>query len=244
MSEPQQPEYGQTKQPEYGAMAGQYPGYDPYLYGRPESETQPANGDANAGQGQNPNGTPGTSANGGYGAYGAPGYGPNQGNYGQPGPYAGQPQNQPAPGQNGYPWPGQSGQPTQPGMPMQPGQPANGNQGRRFRYGIDVDDPNQNPLYGHWDLYAIMSLVFAIFFSAVPLLPALMGAMAMWRTRTFHMKGFGLALAAVIINVLTTLMTLWLMVNGMSAGDLMSQLTGGYGGSGDSGSTDDGSLTA
>ncbi|HJE21812.1 MAG TPA: hypothetical protein K8V31_06075, partial [Bifidobacterium pullorum] len=32
-----------SSQPEYGAMANQYPaGYDPYVYGRPDAEPQPA----------------------------------------------------------------------------------------------------------------------------------------------------------------------------------------------------------
>ena len=38
-----QPEYGQINQPEYGAMSSQLPaGYDPYVYGAPEPEPQPA----------------------------------------------------------------------------------------------------------------------------------------------------------------------------------------------------------
>lgn len=49
-----------------------------------------------------------------------------------------------------------------------------------------------------------MSLVFAVLMP-VPVLPALVGAISMWRTKKLHMKGHGLALAAVIINVLYTL---------------------------------------
>ena len=59
-----------------------------------------------------------------------------------------------------------------------------------YYHGIDLNDPNQNPLYGHWDSYAIISFILALFFP-VPVLSALMGAVAMWRTRTFHMKGRG-----------------------------------------------------
>ena len=29
---------------------------------------------------------------------------------------------------------------------------------------IDLNDPNQNPLYGHWDSYAIISFILALFF--------------------------------------------------------------------------------
>ena len=89
-----------------------------------------------------------------------------------------------------------------------------------------MDDPRQNPLYGHWDFYAILSLVFALLMP-VPVLPAVMGGVAMWRTRNFRMKGYGLALAAVIINALYTVATIWLMINGLSAMDLYQQLLGG-----------------
>ena len=57
--------------------------------------------------------------------------------------------------------------------------------------------------------------VLALFFP-VPMLSALMGAVAMWRTRTFHMKGFGLAVAAVVINVLYTIAVIWMAFNAMT----------------------------
>lgn len=157
-----QPEYGQMNQPEYGAMASQYPtGYDPYVYGRPEEPSAPA-------------------------------------------------------------------QPTQPAFtavnsPVQPPVQRKPDDQRRMFHGIDMNDPNQNPLYGHWDFYAILSLIFALLLP-VPVLPAVMGGVAMWRTRTFRMKGFGLALAAVIINVLYTLGALWMAVNGLSTMDLYQQM--------------------
>lgn len=106
-----------------------------------------------------------------------------------------------------------------------------------YYHGIDLNDPNQNPLYGHWDSYAIISFILALFFP-VPMLSALMGAVAMWRTRTFHMKGFGLAVAAVVINVLYTIAVIWMAFNGYDAMSLyqeaLQQLTGGTGSSSDS----------
>ena len=106
-----------------------------------------------------------------------------------------------------------------------------------YYHGIDLNDPNQNPLYGHWDSYAIISFILALFFP-VPVLSALMGAVAMWRTRTFHMKGFGLAVAAVVINVLYTIAVIWMAFNGYDAMSLyqeaLQQLTGGTGSSSDS----------
>lgn len=136
-----------------------------------------------------------------------------------------------------------AGQPNN-GRPSSSGNSFGGNQqygqSRQPHYynGIDLNDPNQNPLYGHWDSYAIISFVLAMFFP-VPVLSALMGGVAMWRTRTFHMKGFGLALAAVIINVFYTLAVIWMALNGYDAmtlyQDILQQFTGsGTGPSSDS----------
>ena len=54
-----------------------------------------------------------------------------------------------------------------------------------------------------------------------------------------RMKGYGLALAAVIINVLYTIAFVWLMINGVSMDDVMNQMlqslnSSTSGGSGDS----------
>ena len=124
----------------------------------------------------------------------------------------------------------QAGQPYGQQTNGQPHQP-------HYYHGIDLNDPNQNPLYGHWDSYATISFILALFFP-VPVLSALMGAVAMWRTRTFHMKGFGLAVAAVVINVLYTIAVIWMAFNGYDAMSLyqeaLQQLTGGTGSSSDS----------
>ncbi|MBT1163882.1 DUF4190 domain-containing protein [Bifidobacterium felsineum] len=205
MSQPEQqtPEYGQYKQPEYGAMAGQYgPNYNPYLYGAPESDSQQNAATAQQSADSVPAGAAQPQNTQGY----------------YPGGY---------PGTQGQPY-GQTGQGNsafnQGGKPYQP----------HYYNGIDLNDPNQNPLYGHWDSYAIISFVLALFFP-VPVLSALMGILAMWRTRTFHMKGFGLALAAVILNVLYTLAVIWMALNGYDAMSLyqeaLQQLTGGAGSS-------------
>ena len=129
-------------------------------------------------------------------------------------------------------------QPAWPGNQQPYGQQPNGQPHQSHYYhGIDLNDPNQNPLYGHWDSYAIISFILALFFP-VPVLSALMGAVAMWRTRTFHMKGFGLAVAAVVINVLYTIAVIWMAFNGYDAMGLyqeaLQQLTGGTGSSSDS----------
>lgn len=190
------PEYGQCRQPAYGAMAAQFgPHYNPYLYGAPDPQSP----------------QPGASAapdGGGRGASTAMGQTPPQGNGDS---FAGR----------SY---AQSGQ-----GPFQQGQP-------NYLNGIDLNDPNQNPLYGHWDMYAIVSLVLAVCFP-VPVLSALMGAMAMRRCKMFHMKGYGLGLAAVIINVCYTIAVIWMAVNGVDVFTLyqqmLSELQGGSSSDGD-----------
>lgn len=215
MDDHQQPEYGQTKQPQYGAMSGQYPGYDPYLYGRPEPE-QPANGgDAAQNQAQqNPMG-------------------------GQP--YAGQPTN----AQNGQPYAGQQGQPYNPyAQPNQYNPYGNQPQSNmpRIQY-LNPDDPAQNPFYGHWDSYAIVAFICSLVFS-VPVLPAVIGGLSLVRTKRLHMKGRGLAIAAIIINVLTTLLQAYLLIRGIDVNDLYAQMFNMYSGGGNGGGAGDGSISA
>lgn len=121
---------------------------------------------------------------------------------------------------------------------MQNGYPANPYQQPGI-YPINPNDPSQNPLYGHWDSYAIISFVFALFLP-VPVIPAVMGAIAMWRTKKLHMKGYALGVAALIINVLYTIAVIWMTVHGISTADLYNQMMqymfGGSGQSGDSSS--------
>lgn len=105
----------------------------------------------------------------------------------------------------------------------------------RYFNGIDLNDPQQNPIYGHWDFYAIFSFIFALV-SSFPVLPALIGCLAIWRTRRFHTRGRGLAIAAVVINVLTTVIVIWMTMHGISMDDMyqamLNMLAPGMGGSG------------
>lgn len=222
-----QPEYGSYSSPEFGAMANQYPSdYDPYVYGRPdppESKKDDGNGAGNQSNanGRNDDRRRQSNQPGGNGQYGQQPYGQN--------PYHSNPYDQNQYGQqNPY---GNNGNPYQQGRAAGWNQQTGGNdQQRGDPDNVDLNDPNQNPLYGHWDVYAILAFVFSFF--SVPVLPALMGAVAMWRTRTFHMKGYGLAVAAVVINVIYTIAVIWMMFNGVSTVDLYSSLLGGTGGTG------------
>ena len=188
------PRYGQYLRPAYGAMDNQFPqDYDPYIFGRPDPEPQPAEAT-------------------------------------QAGPTPAVPQPNQAPTQ---PWAGQQAQ-----APQAPGATQQGGKYPRYVNGIDMEDPNQNIFYGRWDAGAIIAFVFALFLP-VPIMPAILGALSMRRTRIMRMKGYGLALAAVIINVLYTIAFVWLMINGVSMDDVMNQMlqslnSSTSGGSGDS----------
>ncbi|TPF85415.1 hypothetical protein BW13_11040 [Bifidobacterium sp. UTCIF-37] len=212
-----QPQYGQYANLDYGAMRSQFgPNYNPYLYGAPDPDPKSGNGDGVQQNGQNMQPPQGYPQNAAYNPYGYPGQ--------QGGPY------NPYNPNGANPYAGNN-----------PNRPADGHT-PRYIYGIDVNDPNQNPLYGRWDSYAIIAFVFALIFS-VPLLPAIMGVASLWRTKTFHMKGRGFAIAAIIINVITTGVQVWMWLNGISMNDLYAQLLNAYGLGGGSGSSGD-SLSA
>lgn len=132
-----------------------------------------------------------------------------------------------------HPWAGQQAQ-----TPHASGNTPQGGKYPRYVNGIDMEDPNQNIFYGRWDAGAIIAFVFAVFLP-VPIMPAILGALSMRRTRIMRMKGYGLALAAVILNVLYTIAFVWLMINGVSMDDVMDQMIQSLnastsGGSGDS----------
>lgn len=194
------PQYGQYRQPEYGAMANQYPaGYNPYLYGAPERPSGEQSGTQQSGTSVQQPVAAQTSAS-------AQSSQPTQ------------PQPQyPSAWQTPYGQPGVQGRGTQRNMqPVPPHTP-------RIVNGIDLDDPNQNPLYGRWDPLSIVSLVCALVLP-MPALPAIMGAISMRRTRMFHMKGFWLGFAAVFINVFYTIMVVWLAIHGLSMFDYYQQM--------------------
>ncbi|MBW3095078.1 DUF4190 domain-containing protein, partial [Bifidobacterium sp. 64T4] len=111
-----------------------------------------------------------------------------------------------------------------------------------FQY-FNPDDPQQNPFYGRWDSYAIVAFVCSIVF-AIPVLPAVIGILSLGRTKRLHMRGRGLAIAAIIINVLTTLLQVYLLVKGISVNDLYSQMFNMYSGGGTGGGAGDGSISA
>ncbi|MFT8703819.1 DUF4190 domain-containing protein [Bifidobacterium aquikefiricola] len=189
----------QNRQPQYGAMASQYPGWNPYVYGGPEPSQQEKTGDDTS-QGQQQH----------QGAW--------AGN-----PFAGSPQ---AVGGNDGLSGSNSPDARQQASPSSASSPYGnaGNVNRRHMYPtIDPNDPNQNPLYGRWDPYAVLSFVLALFFP-FPFMPAIMGAISVYRTRFFHMKGKGLAIAAIVINLLYSALMVWMWFNHINANQLYQDI--------------------
>ncbi|MBT1165805.1 ABC transporter permease [Bifidobacterium simiarum] len=221
----QQPEYGQYLEPEYGEMANRYPNWNPYVYGEPDPE--PAKQDGPAPQ------TPTTNPSGQYG---------QAGRYGQTGgndPYGRSPYGQSPYGRSPYGTPGYGYGPQTP----PPGDP---NDRSRYRGGIDLEDPNQNPLYGRWDPTAIIAFIMALM--GVPIIPMLLGGLSVYRTGLFRMKGRGLAIAAVIISLITMALAVYLTATGMDPYQFIAQLygfdsSGGTGGSGGAGGSGDGATS-
>lgn len=222
---------GQSGAPEYGAMRSQFPAdYNPYPFGRDDDGNRNKRQAADASSSGQQVGNPQTAMpwaggpqQGQWPGNAQPQYPSSQ--YQQPGQNPNQPYGQYPYGSQGA-WPQQGGN----GTPL-PGQP--GYQPRYFN-GIDVNDPSSNPLYGRWDSSAIVSFVFALM--GLPILPAILGAVSIWRDKTFHMKGRGFAIAAVVIDVLITVAWVWMLVNGVTSADVYqmigNQLYGGGAGSG------------
>ncbi|MBB2954728.1 hypothetical protein FHX77_000108 [Bifidobacterium commune] len=229
-----QPQYGQTQAPEFGALISQFPsGYDPYLYGKPDEEVlqqsgndsrlqqnqgnrngnahnggwnennaNPMNGYFGRGNGQNDRSS---VPNGGFGQMAGNGYDGNSNGFN---------------GQQRY----NGGQAPLAGGPGAPGYQPD------IRNGVDMNDPIQNPLKGHWDPMAIVSII--LLFLPIVFLPIVTGAISMWRTKKYHMKGFWAAAVCVALGVVTTLFQIWLLTKGISADDLMQQLLNQYSPSG------------
>ncbi|GAA6123353.1 hypothetical protein BPY_14610 [Bifidobacterium psychraerophilum] len=110
------------------------------------------------------------------------------------------------------------------GMQGRQGQPQiTGGKGQpRMLNGVNLDDPNQNPVYGRWDPYAIVAFIMT--FLTLPVLPAILGGIAIYRTTVFHMKGRGLAIAAVVIAVIELIMMVVMVMMGITTNDLLSMM--------------------
>lgn len=201
-----QPEYGQYKEPEYGEMASRYPGWNPYVYGAPEPDADDGGNNAGAGGDENDSGSQGSRTTNPIAGYFGISSTPSQ-----------RPDAPHSRDMNGS---------------RDPNGPANPSDGR-YHNGIDLDDPNQNPLYGRWDFAAIVGFVTALI--GVPVLPIILCALSMYRTKLLRMKGRGLAIAGLVIGLLNLAVSLYMLIAGVDVYQLLSQLYGVdlTGGSGD-----------
>lgn len=102
---------------------------------------------------------------------------------------------------------------------------------------FDPDDPQENPMYGSWDAAAIIAFASALF--AIPIVPLILGAIAIYRDKILHMRGRGLAIAAIIISLIYSALAVYFAVSGIDPmtwvlhlyGIDPSQLMSGSGGS-------------
>lgn len=181
--------------PAYGRMASEFPDWDPYVYGKPEQEQQPKPQVNNSPVMRMP----------------VVAIGSHNENAGQ--------------NQNGTPQADAAGHSdTQSNQAPQfydrNGDPVN------FPMHIedfDPDDPRKNPVYGRWDVMAIVAFFLALFdYTAV--LGLIFGIFSMIRTRKLHMKGFVFALLAVILSVVSLALLAYLIYTGTSSQEFIEQM--------------------
>ena len=210
-----------SARPAYGAMQSDYPGWNPYLYGAPDASQSGSAANAaanNAAAGPNAQGAYGANPSGsGTNGYGPNGYGAN--GYGANG-Y----------GSNGY---GRGGNPNAGNRQgMGDGSRANGTDQDDGNimwtpYGpLNLDDPKQNPWYGKWDSLAIVAFISTFF---IPFVGLVLGCFSMHRTRVFHMKGRGLAIASIVISVALIILEFYLVRSGIY-GQFLETISGASGG--------------
>lgn len=210
------PDIPGTDKPLYGQMLSQYPGYNPYIFGGPDSSQQPPKEEAGAGEGgENP-------FSDAYGAQGQPGAGraPGQNPQNFANPPQNQQQSQQYSGQNPYgaqaPFGGQ-GSPYGVGYGQTSQNPYPGKQE------INTADPRQNPYYGKIDGFAVISFVASILGIWLVGLP--MGIFSLIRVKELHTRGRGLAIAAIVISCLYIVLDIALFFMGITDQQIVGWLT-------------------
>lgn len=225
-----------TDKPLYGQMLSRYPGYNPYIFGGPDSQ-QPSKEDAGAKEGGGNPFSNAYGANNPSGENGNPGQGPqnfsspsqNQGQYGQ-NPYYGY----------GQPFGGQQppfGVPPQSPYQQTPygfgyGQnPQTAYPGKQEN--VNTADPKQNPYYGKIDGFAVISFVASILGIWLVSLP--LGIFSLIRIKELRTRGKGLAIAAIVISCIYIVLDIVLFFVGITDQQIVSWLTQKLGGSSGSG---------
>lgn len=207
------PEFGQYKEPEYGQLANQYPGWDPYVYGKPEPKESKEDSKQQNQQAQQSRGHQGGGQQGGNQSQ----LSGNQQQSQNANPFA------QFPGQN----------PNGAGSRQNSSQQNNGQLPFQFQQ-IVPDDPSKNPFYGRWDGMAIVSFVLSFF---IPLISLPLAWLSMRRTRALHMKGHGLAVAALILSLINLIWEIFVITSGINPMDTLMQMYGYVPDSGEDGST-------
>lgn len=221
------PDVPGTDKPLYGQMLSQYPGYNPYIFGAPDSsqqapkeEAKPAEGGDNpfsdAYGAQGPAGGPGSQQQPPQNFQNPPqnsqqfGQGPQNPYYGQQppqNPYYGQPFQGPQQGPfGGY------------GYGPQPQNPYAGRQEN-----INTSDPRQNPYYGKMDGFAVIAFVASLLGIWIVGLP--LGIFSLFRIKQLHTRGKGLAIAAIVISCIYIVLEIVLFFFGITDQQIVSWLT-------------------
>lgn len=189
----------QGSRPAYGAMQSDYPGWNPYVYGAPDSGSKGSGSSTNSPVANAPQALPLN----GYGRQGA-GNGGNAGagngrqdSLGNAPAFSGQFPGQQTDGRNGA---------------RQGNGTGNGNIMWTPYGSVNLDDPAQNPWYGRWDSLSVIAFITTFF---MPFVGLVLGCFAMHRTRVFHMKGRGLAIASIVLSVVLLVFQFYLVRSGM-----------------------------
>lgn len=197
----------QGSRPAYGAMQSDYPGWNPYVYGAPDSGSKGSGSSANSPAANAPQAFPlngygrqgaGNGGNAGAGNAGGRGNGRQDG-LGNAPAFSGQFSGQQTDGRNGA---------------RQGNGDGTGNGNIMWTpYGsVNLDDPAQNPWYGRWDSLSVIAFITTFF---MPFVGLVLGCFAMHRTRVFHMKGRGLAIASIVLSVVLLVFQFYLVRSGM-----------------------------
>ena len=85
---------------------------------------------------------------------------------------------------------------------------------------FNPDDPQSNPVYGHWDSYSFAAIILGFLFPPVGII---LGCISLYRTRILHMKGKGLAIAAIVVGVIVLVVDLLCIINGITPEQILER---------------------
>lgn len=186
--------------PAYGRLASEFPGWDPYVYGKPKPSQEPkAQAKSKRIMVVSPFGAPSdTSTQGNNQAHGQQSHSGQSANTDYTSHNVNTPQ-----------FYDRDGNPV--ASPFE-------------RFEFDPDDPKKNPAYGRWDFYAIIAFIGS-FFTQTTLLALFLAIMSLNRTKILHMKGRTLAIIAIILCVLQIILFAYIVATGMTELEFLNMVT-------------------